>query len=52
MLILGTSFHFDFVRVDILDLALTLTLKGCDLEYFTQYDKIPFLISKSLHILI
>jgi hypothetical protein len=51
-LIIATSSHFDFMRVATLDLALALTLKGCDLVYFTQYDQFPPLISRSLHILI
>jgi hypothetical protein len=40
------------MRVATLDLALALTLKDCDLEYFTLYDQFPPLISKSLHFLI
>jgi hypothetical protein len=32
--------------------ASTLTLKGCDLEYFIAYDQFLLLISKSLDILI
>jgi hypothetical protein len=51
-LILSTSFLFDLMRVATLDLVLALTLRGCDLEYFTPYDQFSFLISKSLHILI
>jgi hypothetical protein len=35
MLILVSSFLFDFMRVATFDLALVLTLGGCDLEYFT-----------------
>jgi hypothetical protein len=41
MLILFTSFLFDFMRVATIDLALALTLRGCDLEYFTPYDQFP-----------
>jgi hypothetical protein len=40
------------MRISTLDLALPLTLRGCDMEYFTPYDQFPLLISKSLHILI
>jgi hypothetical protein len=39
MLILITSFLFDFVRVTTFDLASALTLIGCDLDYFTLYDQ-------------
>jgi hypothetical protein len=39
MLILVTSSLFDFMRVATIDLALTLTLRGCDLEYFMSYDQ-------------
>jgi hypothetical protein len=52
MLIIDTSSLFDFIRVATLDLALALTLRGCDLKYFTPYDQFLPLISKSLHILI
>jgi hypothetical protein len=51
-LILSTSFLSDLMRVVTLDLVLALTLRGCDLEYFTPYDQFPLLISMSLHILI
>jgi hypothetical protein len=43
---------FDFMRVTTFDLAPTLTLRGCDLEYFTLYDQFPLLIFVSLYILI
>jgi hypothetical protein len=52
MLILATSFLFDFMRVVTFDLASVLTLKVCDLEYFIPYDKFTLLIFKSLDILI
>jgi hypothetical protein len=52
MLILVTSFLFNFVRVVIFDLASALTLRGYDLKYFIPYDQFPLLISKSLDILI
>jgi hypothetical protein len=37
-MILVTSFLFDFMRVATFYLASALTLRGCDLEYFTPYD--------------
>jgi hypothetical protein len=52
MLTLTASFLFDFVRVATFDIALTLTLRGCDLEYFTPYYQFLLLISKLLDILI
>jgi hypothetical protein len=52
MLILATSFLFDFMRVATFDLTSALTLRGCDLKYFTPYDQFPLFISKSLLILI
>jgi hypothetical protein len=39
--ILATSFLFDFMRVATFNFALALTLRGCDLEYFTLYDQFP-----------
>jgi hypothetical protein len=52
MLILATSFLFDFTRVAIFDLASTLTLKGCDFGILDTYDQFPLLISKLVDILI
>jgi hypothetical protein len=48
----ATTPLFVFMRVATLNPASTLTLRGCDLEYFTPYDQFPLFISKSLHILI
>jgi hypothetical protein len=39
MLILATLFVFDFISVATIDIALVLTLRGCDLEYFMSYDQ-------------
>jgi hypothetical protein len=52
MLILITLFLFDFMRVDTFDFDLVLTLRGCDLEYFTSYGQFSLLIYKSHDILI
>jgi hypothetical protein len=52
MLILATLFIFDFMKISTFDLALALTLRDCDLEYFTSNDQFSFLISKSLDMLI
>jgi hypothetical protein len=50
--LLPLYFFFDFMRVAIFDLALALTLIGCDLKYFKPYDQFLLLISMSLYILI
>jgi hypothetical protein len=52
MLILITLFLFDFMRVGTFDFDLVLTLRGCDLEYFTSYGQFSLLIYKSHDILI
>jgi hypothetical protein len=52
MVIVATSFLFDFMRVATCAFALTLTLRGSDLGYFKPYDQFLFFISKSLYILI
>jgi hypothetical protein len=36
---LATLFLFNFTGVATFDLALVLTLRGCDLDYFTSYDQ-------------
>jgi hypothetical protein len=51
MSIVVTSFLFDFMRVATCALALSLTLRGCDLVDFKSYDQFPLLISKSPYIL-
>jgi hypothetical protein len=52
MLIVATSLLFDFIMIATNDLALALTLRSCDLEYFKLYDQFPLLISKLFYILI
>jgi hypothetical protein len=52
MLIIVTSLLFDFMRVVTCALALALTLRCYDLEYFKLYDKFSLLIFKSIYILI
>jgi hypothetical protein len=52
MLIVATSFPFDFMMVARFDLVLALTLKGHDWQFFKPYNQLPLLISKSLGILI
>jgi hypothetical protein len=48
----ATSFLFHFMTVATLGLALALTLRGCDLEYFKPYVEFPLLMSMLLYILI
>jgi hypothetical protein len=45
ILIVATSHLFDFMRIVIYDLTLTLTLRGCDLECFKPNDRFPLLLS-------
>jgi hypothetical protein len=52
MLIVATSLLFDIMRIATCDLALALTFRGCELEYFKPYDQFTLLISKSLYVLI
>jgi hypothetical protein len=51
-LIVVTSLSFDFMRIATCDLALVLTFRGYDLEYFKSYDQFSLLIFKPLYILI
>jgi hypothetical protein len=41
-LILSTSILFDLMRVATLDLVSALTLRGCDLDYFTRMINFDF----------
>jgi hypothetical protein len=52
MMIVATSFLFDFMRVATCAFAFASYLRGCDLRYFIMYDQFHLLISKSLYILI
>jgi hypothetical protein len=52
LLIVVTSFLFDFMRIATYDLGLALTLRACDLVDINPYDQFPLLISMSLYLLI
>jgi hypothetical protein len=50
ILIVATSLVFDIMRVAICDLALALTLRGCELKHFKPYDQFHFYLQVTLYL--